>query len=134
MLAHACRSGRSNSSKIERTISPAYLSRRSAADRFGFISFGRGRDEDRHASPEIYSIYVLKEHWACGPGYRLYQKAREHFRRRGFLRAYLWVLDTNQNAIMAYVRWGGRLEEGCLKNQVIGGQPVKELWSYLILG
>ena len=42
------------------------------------------------------------------------------------MKAYLWVLDTNQNAIRAYHRWGGRVEPSLVKDHVIGGRAVKE--------
>jgi ribosomal protein S18 acetylase RimI-like enzyme len=93
----------------------------------GFISFGRGRDHDRQDMAEIYAIYVLKQHWSNGVGYNLFRTARETLQHGGFSKAYLWVLDTNQNAIGAYQRWGGILEQHRLRDLTIGGQPVKEL-------
>jgi hypothetical protein len=93
----------------------------------GFISFGRGRDQDRGGLAEIFAIYVLKEYWGTGAGYGLYKTARAIFQDQGFPKAYLWVLDTNQRAIAAYQRWGGVLEQNRLKNHVIGGKPVREV-------
>lgn len=93
----------------------------------GFVCFGRARDEDRQDWGEIYAIYVLKEHWRCGVGYTLYRNASAGLRDEGFRRAYLWVLDTNHQAIAAYQRWGGLVEKDRLKDHMIGGQPVKEI-------
>jgi RimJ/RimL family protein N-acetyltransferase len=93
----------------------------------GFISFGPGRDEDRAAHAEIYAIYVLKQHWGNGIGYGLYKTARAIFQHKGLPKAYLWVLDTNRRAIVAYERWGGVLEQDRLKDHNIGGKPVKEI-------
>jgi GNAT superfamily N-acetyltransferase len=93
----------------------------------GFVCFGGARDEDRQDWGEIYAIYVLKEHWGRGVGYTLYRNASAALREKGVKRAYLWVLDTNHQAIAAYQRWGGLIEQDRLKDHVIGGQPVKEV-------
>lgn len=93
----------------------------------GFVCFGRGRDEDRQDWGEIYAIYVLKEHWGRGIGYGLHKNACSELQEDGFLRAYLWVLDTNHQAIAVYERWGGVVDRDRRKDHVIGGQPVKEL-------
>ncbi len=93
----------------------------------GFVCFGRARDEDRQDWGEIYAIYVLKEHWGHGIGYILHKNACAELREKGFLRAYLWVLDTNHQAIAAYRRWGGVVERDRLKDHAIGDQRVKEV-------
>lgn len=93
----------------------------------GFICFGPGRDEDRTDAAEIYAVYLLKQYWGCGVGYGLYKAACSHLGEQGFRRVYLWVLDTNRNAISAYERWGGLLERDRIKDHSIGGQPVKEV-------
>jgi len=93
----------------------------------GFICFGRARDQDRQDWGEIYAIYVLQTHWAGGLGYQLYKHACAELQRDGFTRAYLWVLDTNDQAIAAYKRWGGLVEHDRLKDHAIGGRPVKEV-------
>lgn len=93
----------------------------------GFICFGRGRDQDRHDWGEIYAIYVVERYWGSGVGYRLHNDACAALKNDGFVRAYLWVLDTNHRAIASYQRWGGMVERDRLKDHVIGGQPVKEV-------
>lgn len=93
----------------------------------GFICFGPSRDKDRADYGEIYAVYLLKEHWGAGIGYKLYANARTKLRDHGFQRAYLWVLDTNQYAISRYIRWGGVVERDRVKDHVIGDQPVKEV-------
>jgi GNAT superfamily N-acetyltransferase len=93
----------------------------------GFVCFGRARDQDRQEWGEIYAIYVLKEYWGRGVGYALYKTACAGLQEKGFQRAYLWVLDTNDNANGAYGRWGGVVERDRLKDHAIGGQPVKEV-------
>jgi GNAT superfamily N-acetyltransferase len=93
----------------------------------GFVCFGRARDENRQDCGEIYAIYVLKEHWGRGIGYTLYKNACAELQENGFLKAYLWVLDTNHRAIASYRRWGGVIERDRLKDHAIGGQRVKEV-------
>jgi GNAT superfamily N-acetyltransferase len=93
----------------------------------GFICFGGARDQDRQDWGEIYAIYVLKEHWGRGVGYALHKNASAALGEKGVKRAYLWVLDTNHQAITAYQRWGGLIEQDRLKDHVISGQPVKEI-------
>ena len=93
----------------------------------GFICFGHGREQERQDWGEIYAIYVMKPYWGCGVGYQLHRTASVEFKRNGFAREYLWVLDTNHRAIAAYERWGGMLERDRFKDHEIGGQPVKEV-------
>lgn len=93
----------------------------------GFVCFGSARDQDRQDWEEIYAIYVLKEYWGRSVGYALYKNACAGIREKGFQKAYLWVLDTNHQAVMAYQRWGGVVEHDRVKDHVIGGHPVKEL-------
>lgn len=93
----------------------------------GFICFGRGRDRDRQDWGEIYAIYVLEPSWGRGLGYQLHKQACAELKHDGFVRAYLWVLNTNHRAIAAYERWGGSIESDRIKDDEIGGQSVKEV-------
>jgi GNAT superfamily N-acetyltransferase len=93
----------------------------------GFVCFGCARDKDRQDCGEIYAIYVLKEHLGRGIGYGLHKSACAELRDKGLERVYLWVLDTNHQAISAYKRWGGVVERDRIKDHVIGNQPVKEI-------
>jgi ribosomal protein S18 acetylase RimI-like enzyme len=93
----------------------------------GFICFGPGRDRDRQDWGEIYAIYVLESYWGGGLGYQLYKQACAELQHNSLMRAYLWVLDTNDRAIAAYKRWGGLVEHDRLKDHEIGGHPVKEV-------
>lgn len=100
----------------------------------GFICFGPARDQDRQDWGEIYAVYVLKPYWGGGLGYQLYKHACAELQQHGFMRAYLWVLDTNDRAIAAYERWGGLVEHHRLKGHEIGGQPVKEVSVCFVVG
>jgi GNAT superfamily N-acetyltransferase len=93
----------------------------------GFISFGRSRDKEMPDSGEIYAVYLLREAWGKSVGYTLFNTARQKLIEQGFNAFYLWVLDTNERAIAAYKRWGGTVDEGMVKDLVIGDQPVKEV-------
>ena len=99
----------------------------------GFICFGRARDQHRQDWGEIYAIYVLQAHWGGGLGYQLYKHACAELQRDGFTKAYLWVLDTNHQAIAAYKRWGGLVEHDRLKDHEIGSRRVKEICVSFLL-
>lgn len=91
------------------------------------MSFGRARDVSMKGKGEIYAIYLLKEFWSKGVGFSLFKKAGEALLKAGFSECYLWVLDTNKNAIDSYLRWGGSLAGALSKNEHIGSQPIKEI-------
>ncbi|MBI3440581.1 MAG: GNAT family N-acetyltransferase [Proteobacteria bacterium] len=93
----------------------------------GFVCFGAGRDEAMKVQGEIYAIYLLQEAWSKGIGYALFKTAQDQLTAEGLRHLYLWVLDTNENAIRAYERWGGTLNRAMIKDHVIGQQPVKEI-------
>ena len=92
----------------------------------GFLSYGPARDELRSGWTEIYAINILKEFWSMGIGYELFASVCNILKGRGEKRTYLWVLSTNQNALNAYLRWGGFVEE-YVKNITIGGRSLKEV-------
>jgi len=100
----------------------------------GFICFGHARDDDRQDWGEIYAIYVLEAYWGGGLGYQLYKHACAELQQNGYMRAYLWVLATNDRAIAAYERWGGLVEYDRLKDHQIGGKRVKEVSVSFVCG
>jgi GNAT superfamily N-acetyltransferase len=93
----------------------------------GFLAHGPARDADRDGWLEIYAINVLKEHWSSGIGHGLFRAACARLKDLGARRTYLWVLDTNANALAAYARWGGTPEPERLKTSEIGGAPLTEI-------
>jgi L-amino acid N-acyltransferase YncA len=93
----------------------------------GFVSFGRGRDNDKADWGEIYAIYLLQEAWGKGIGHALFKIATKKLNEEGYKKLYIWVLNTNSNAIDAYLKWGGILIKTCVKNLEIGGKAVKEI-------
>jgi GNAT superfamily N-acetyltransferase len=93
----------------------------------GFISFGKARDPRLKDQAEIYAIYLLQEAWGGGIGHALFQCATETLRHSGYATAYVWVLDSNRNALHAYQRWGGTIEENLKLHDTIGGQSITEV-------
>ena len=88
----------------------------------GFISFGRGRDQELLDSGEIYAVYLLREAWGKAAGYTLFKTAEQKLSEQGLNRLYLWVLNSNENALNAYQRWGGKVDNNMTKGAVIGGR------------
>lgn len=73
----------------------------------GFVSFGRGRDDDATtAVGALYAIYVHPQCWREGIGTLLHDAALRHLRLDGYTSATLWVLDGNDRAIGFYRRHG----------------------------
>ncbi len=93
----------------------------------GFVSFGKARDEIMKGKGEIYAIYLLKDFWAKGVGHSLFRAAKEALKIGGLSECYLWVLDTNKNAIDSYSRWGGVVDASLSKQEEISGQKVQEI-------
>jgi GNAT superfamily N-acetyltransferase len=93
----------------------------------GFISFGHNRDKHKDGWGEIYALYLLKQSWGKSIGYALFEKTRQKLLNDGINNAYLWVLDTNENALSAYKKWGGVMDETSTLNTKIGGLDVKEM-------
>lgn len=90
------------------------------ADRsvIGFVNLCPTRDEDHDPSTvgEITSIYVLAEAWGTGTGRALMAAALDRLAQAGFVRATLWVLDTNDRARRFYEAGPWRLE-GAIKRE-----------------
>lgn len=69
----------------------------------GFATTGPSRDSDvAPEAVEVYAIYLAQEAAGKGVGRALFTHAIEDLRTRGFERATLWVLDTNQRARRFY--------------------------------
>ena len=101
------------------------------ADDSGVIGFAhacptRDPDSDPAVVGELTSVYVRPEQWGLGAGRALVDAALADLRGAGLAVATLWVLDTNARAIGFYTRTGWQLD-GTAKDDVIGGQAVREL-------
>lgn len=79
---------------------------------------------------EVVSLYLLPSHMGRGLGRQLLAAALDALRRRGFPRAYLWVLEENRAARRFYERFGLRAGGQTLEC-AIGGRTLREcqyLW------
>jgi GNAT superfamily N-acetyltransferase len=94
----------------------------------GFVNLcpTRNGDQDAESVGEITSLYVLPEQWGRGIGRRLMQASIQTVTDAGFHTATRWVLDTNTPAVGFYQAQGWR-PDGAIKNDVIGGAPIREL-------
>ena len=73
----------------------------------GFASISACRDDDAsERTGELEAIYVTEETAGTGTGRALVDAAVEMLRARGFGRATLWVLETNDRARRFYERAG----------------------------
>ena len=100
----------------------------------GFISFGPGRDKGKESLAEIYAVYLLVGAWGAGAGHALFQTAMRISSEQGYSQAYVWVMDTNENAILSYRHWGGIRAPNETKQDQIGGQPITEIMLSFDLG
>ena len=69
----------------------------------GFVGTGPSRDAD--ASPEtaeVYAVYLLQEAAGQGIGRALFGYAVDDLRQRGFRRATLWMLASNERTRAFY--------------------------------
>ena len=72
----------------------------------GTVTFGKGRDSDSDGLAEIYSLYVLPDHWGRGQGRDLLRAAAEKLKGQGYPGLYLWTLRDNARACAFYEHLG----------------------------
>jgi len=99
------------------------------ADRLvGFANLCPTRDVDQDPASvgEVASFYVSPEAWGQGVGRSLMEASSETLIAAGFLTASLWVLDTNARAIGFYRALGWR-DDGAVKDDIVGGTPIRDL-------
>ena len=73
----------------------------------GFASIGVCRDDDAvEGTGELEAIYVTQEVAGTGTGRALVDAATRSLKAAGFIRATLWVLETNDRARSFYERAG----------------------------
>lgn len=92
----------------------------------GTSSYCRAREEDMAGYGEIVSIYLLPEAMHKGYGEILMQAAITELKKMGYQKAYLWVLEENQNARRFYERLGFR-ENGKSCADTYAGKEVREV-------
>lgn len=90
----------------------------------GVVSFGRRRDGGDDGCGEIYSLYVMPEHWRTGAGSALLRAAAAKMRVQGYTSVFLWTLTENLRAIAFYERTG---MQKCAARMInIGGRELAE--------
>ncbi len=72
----------------------------------GFAATGPTRVADQPTTGELHALYLAPDVWGQGLGTRLHTCALDRLRTSGFLRACLWVLDTNTRARRFYHQHG----------------------------
>lgn len=100
----------------------------------GFINGCTPRDPEYKDYAEVYAVYLLEKYKGQKIGLELFKKYFNEYKKRGFTKAYLWVLKDNPT-IKFYESTGGRFN-GHTKEDVIAGQKVTELcyvWDNLDL-
>lgn len=93
----------------------------------GFSSGGPSGDEDADLKTgEVYSIYLLREFWDKGIGKELHDTLLTALHERGYEKATLWVLDTNDRTRRWYERQGWK-HDGSQKNAEMWGATLAEV-------
>jgi ribosomal protein S18 acetylase RimI-like enzyme len=98
----------------------------------GFSTFEAARDLNWEGYGEVSSIYLLSRFKGRGIGKALLKAGMNDLSRRGFNKAYCWVLENNPT-IKFYEHFGAEFS-GSAKDDEIGGQKIKELayvWNTL---
>ncbi|MDQ2968067.1 MAG: GNAT family N-acetyltransferase [Actinomycetota bacterium] len=106
-----------------RTWPPEFVAER-GGEIVGFVAVGRSRDPGTDG--ELFSIYVLPEHWGTGVGRELIQTGEDELRRLGHKEAILWVLDDNPRARRFYELAGWSVD-GAAREIHIFGFDVSEI-------
>lgn len=91
----------------------------------GFATFEAARDINWEGFGEVSSIYLLQRFKGRGVGKALLKSGMQDLMRRGFSKAYCWVLEGNPT-IQFYEHCGAE-NSGMSKDDEIGGQKIKEL-------
>lgn len=93
----------------------------------GFANTNRGRDADADAgTAEVLSLYLFPEAVGQGLGRALFACAVEDLRQRGFKRATLWVLESNQRG-RAFYEAAGWVPDGTSMIEEWSGTTLREV-------
>jgi RimJ/RimL family protein N-acetyltransferase len=95
----------------------------------GFAAAGPSDTEENVA--ELFSIYVLPEHWGSGAAHELMAAVTDWFRAKEYTSAMLWVLADNPRARRFYEREGWRFDG--TRNESVRGVDVEEARYRIIL-
>ena len=95
----------------------------------GFVAVGPSRTEEDVA--ELYSIYVLPEHWGSSAAHELMATAVGWFNEKQYTAAVLGVLADNPRARRFYEREGWRFDG--TRTDIVRGVEVEEALYRLTL-
>lgn len=99
----------------------------------GFAITGLSRDQDvLPETVEVYAIYLAQNAAGQGIGRTLFAHAVSDLRQRGFKRAMLWVLTTNQRARRFYEA-AGWTPDGASKTDERPGTLLQEVRYHIAL-
>lgn len=98
----------------------------------GFCCVGPGRDEDAGSSGELTAIYIHPNHLGQGAGTALMKQSLKVLREKGFTKATLWVLGTNQKTRDFYEKNGWKID-GKTKIEEKNGIKLSEVRYFIKL-
>src|SRR5262245_570910 len=105
-----------------------------AGRRLGFVWSGPSTEADAEPDTgQVYAIYLEPDEIGRGLGRALFAKATEDLRLRGFRRATLWVLASNEPGRRFYEAAGWR-PDGVSQTEEVRGAPIEEVRYAIDLG
>ncbi|MBU2410440.1 MAG: GNAT family N-acetyltransferase, partial [Gammaproteobacteria bacterium] len=94
----------------------------------GFVGFDRSRDPKTPSTTgEIWSIYLLPEHWGKGVGVALWDAARDGLEEEGCTVVTIWVPLRNERALRFHELAGFKRELKTAKTTALGGVKIEEI-------
>ena len=94
----------------------------------GFVGFDRSRDKGTPSTTgEIWSLYVLPEHWGQGAGTALWDAANDGLKDEGCTKVTVWVPVRNDRALQFFEHFGFKREMTTLKTVSVGKLKIEEV-------
>ncbi|MEM8968475.1 MAG: GNAT family N-acetyltransferase [Bacteroidota bacterium] len=94
---------------------------------FGFVSFGKPKDEKESADFEIYGIYVHPDHWNQKVGFKLMKSTTDYIHQHSpKSKVILWVMEKNQRSRKFYKQLGF-LSNGSSRISMRNGEEFEEV-------
>ena len=94
----------------------------------GFVGFDRSRDpKTKSTTGEIWSIYVLPEHWDKGVGVLLWDAARDGLEEEGCTEVTVWVPIRNERALRFHELAAFKRDMKTLKTTAVGTVKIEEI-------
>lgn len=94
----------------------------------GFACVGASRDDDvAVGTGELWCLYLDPAKWGRGLGRQLHDQALATLRQDGYVRASLWVLDSNDRARHFYERAGWVVDGATKVDSISGSPPLTEV-------